>query len=172
MLEHSASPPHETSNETLVPPTIARRLYVSHFLSTWNSRLFEFGSVLFLAAIYPGTLMPVSIYALVRAAAAIVFSPAIGRIIDRADRLRVVRASIVGERLAIATSCALLLALQSRRDAFAPWAHHGIFAVVVLLAGVEKLCSIMNSVSVSRDWVRRSGVLSVLAALVLTLLMT
>jgi iron-regulated transporter 1 len=30
---------------------VARRLYVSHLLSTWNSGVFEFGSVLYLAAI-------------------------------------------------------------------------------------------------------------------------
>ncbi|KAJ3728187.1 hypothetical protein DFJ43DRAFT_1085170 [Lentinula guzmanii] len=38
-------------------------LYISHFLSTWNSRVFEFGAVLYLATIYPGTLLPMSIYA-------------------------------------------------------------------------------------------------------------
>ncbi|OAA54360.1 glycosyl transferase, family 2 [Niveomyces insectorum RCEF 264] len=36
----------------------SEHLYASHFLS---SRLFEFGSVLFLAAIYPDTLMPVAV---------------------------------------------------------------------------------------------------------------
>ena len=39
----------------------ARRLYVSHTLSTWNSRVFEFGSVLYLASIFPGTLMPLAV---------------------------------------------------------------------------------------------------------------
>merc|ERR1712093_654137 len=48
--------------EHSVPKSIARRLYLSHFLSTWNSRVFEFGAVLYLATIYPGTLLPMSIY--------------------------------------------------------------------------------------------------------------
>jgi hypothetical protein len=69
-------------------------LYCSHFLSTWNSRSFEFGAVLFLASIFPGTLLPLSIYALVRAAAAIVLSPAVGGYIDQGNRLRVIRTSI------------------------------------------------------------------------------
>ncbi|KAK7417832.1 hypothetical protein QQX98_004306 [Neonectria punicea] len=76
------------------------RLCVSHFLSAWNSRLFEFGSVLFLTAIYPGTLMPVSVYALVRAAAAIALSPALGLWIDGADRLVVVVELTEGDNLA------------------------------------------------------------------------
>lgn len=72
----------------------SRRLYASHFLSTWNSRVFEFGSVLYLAALFPGTLLPLSIYALARGVAAILFAPAVGHFVDRADRLRVVRLSI------------------------------------------------------------------------------
>ena len=69
-------------------------LYVSHFLSTWNVRGFEFGAVLFLATIFPGTLLPMSVYAFIRAASAIVFSPMVGRYIDRENRLQVVRTSI------------------------------------------------------------------------------
>lgn len=78
--------------------TITRRLYISHFLSTWNSRSFEFGAVLFLASIFPRTLLPLSIYALVRSASAILCGPIIGRTIDRRRRLPVVRFSI-GELL-------------------------------------------------------------------------
>lgn len=82
------------SPQTAVSSAITRRLYISHFLSTWNSRLFEFGAVLFIAEIYPGTLLPVSIYAVVRSASAIVFSPRVGRYIDVHNRLKVVRTSI------------------------------------------------------------------------------
>ncbi|KAM0332310.1 hypothetical protein ACHAQA_002586 [Verticillium albo-atrum] len=71
------------------------RLYLSHFLSTWNSRVFEFGAVLYLAKCFPGTLMPMSIYAFVRGLAAIMFAPAVGQYIDVSNRLRVVRISIM-----------------------------------------------------------------------------
>jgi iron-regulated transporter 1 len=73
---------------------IRLRLYTSHALSTWNSRLFEFGAFLFLAKIYPLTLLPASVYALARAAAAALISPSLGSYIDTADRLRAVRLSI------------------------------------------------------------------------------
>src|SRR5438876_1033420 len=74
--------------------SITRRLYISHFLSTWNSRVFEFGAMLFIANIFPGTLMPASVYALVRAASAICIAPVVGRYIDGRNRLDVVRISI------------------------------------------------------------------------------
>ncbi|KAF5007251.1 hypothetical protein FDECE_6404 [Fusarium decemcellulare] len=72
----------------------ARRLYVSHALSTWNSRVFEFGSVLYLASIFPGTLLPLSVYAMARGIAAIALTSWVGQYIDREDRLKTVRLSI------------------------------------------------------------------------------
>lgn len=77
-----------------IPPSVTRRLYISHFLSTWNARSFEFGAVLFLAAIFPGTLLQLSIYAIIRSASAIVLAPLVGHIIDTCDRLQTVRMSI------------------------------------------------------------------------------
>ena len=77
-----------------VTATITRRLYVSHLLSTFNSRLFEFGAVLYLARIFPGTLLPLSIYAVSRGLAAVLCAPTIGRYIDNEARLHVVRLSI------------------------------------------------------------------------------
>jgi hypothetical protein len=73
---------------------ISRRLFISHFLSTWNSRFFEFGAVLFLVTIFPDSLMPPSVYALARAAAAIFLAPSVGRYVDSGDRIHVVRVSI------------------------------------------------------------------------------
>jgi iron-regulated transporter 1 len=97
---------HDTADEenasqastSSVSTHISRRLYVSHFLSTWNSRVFEFGAVLYLATIFPGTLLPMSVYALVRGISAIVFAPSVGKYIDSENRLKVVRVSI-GELL-------------------------------------------------------------------------
>lgn len=77
-----------------IPKAVTRRLYISHFFSTWNSRAFQFGAVLFLASIFPTTLLPLSIYALVCSSSAIIFAPLIGRTIDRRSRLPVVRFSI------------------------------------------------------------------------------
>lgn len=79
--------PHQTSSTRQL-------LYISHILSTWNSRLFEFGAFLFLASLYPATLLPASIYALTRAAAGALLSPWVGAYIDSHDRLAVVRLSI------------------------------------------------------------------------------
>ncbi|KUI63324.1 Solute carrier family 40 member 1 [Cytospora mali] len=136
-----------------VPTSLALRLYLSHFLSAWNSRVFEFGAALFLASIFPGTLLPVSIYSLVRNAGYIIFAQPVGTWIEKGNRLTVIRASIVGQRVPVAATCALLLVLLLKREALGSGKDHGVFAVVVFLAVLEKLCSTMNTISVERDWV-------------------
>lgn len=86
--------PSQGSDEGPISTGVTTRLYISHFLSTWNSRVFEFGAVLYLATIFPGTLLPMSVYAIIRAIAAIALSPTIGHHVDTGNRLQVVRASI------------------------------------------------------------------------------
>ncbi|KAJ4858403.1 ferroportin1 (FPN1) domain-containing protein [Trichoderma breve] len=135
-----------------VSASVARRLYVSHFLSTWNSRLFEFGAVLYLAAVFPGTLLPMSLYALVRGLSAIVFAPAVGWYIDTGNRLQVVRVSIVFQRIVVAASCAVFYVLAADIPLTSS-IRAGLLAIVTFFACVEKLCSILNLVSVEKDWV-------------------
>lgn len=152
-VEQSQDEP-EQSLPPSIPSHLASRLYTSHFLSTWNSRLFEFGSVLFLAAIYPQTLLPMSVYALVRSGAAIIFARVLGTWIDRGERLSTVQISIIGQRLAVAASCAIFWVLQQGHDTInGGKMRDGLFAVTVVLACVEKLCSVLNLVSIERDWV-------------------
>ncbi|KAH7310464.1 Ferroporti-1 [Stachybotrys elegans] len=151
------SPPpagHDTAiivNHRLAP-SLARRVYVSHFLSTWNSRVFEFGAVLFLASIFPGTLLPMSIYASVRSLSTLVFASFIGRYIDTGNRLSVARTSIIYQRLATVVSCVLFY-LLSVKQSFRTGIKEAVLAILILIACVEKLCSIMNLVAIEKDWV-------------------
>ncbi|ESU11014.1 hypothetical protein FGSG_05096 [Fusarium graminearum PH-1] len=126
----------------------ARRLYVSHTLSTWNSRVFEFGSVLYLASIFPGTLMPLAVYSMIRGAAAIALSSWVGSYIDRNDRLK----TVVSQRLVVTVSCAIFLVLIKVRT-MPHEVRVGLLAVSIIMACIEKLAAIMNFVSVERDWV-------------------
>ncbi|KAL1874775.1 hypothetical protein VTK73DRAFT_194 [Phialemonium thermophilum] len=134
-----------------VTGAVALRLYTSHFLSTWNSRLFEAAVVYFLASVFPDNLLPVSIYAVVRNVAAIALTVPIGTWIDRGNRLTVVRISILGQRISVAASCGLFWAMLQASN-LGGFAIYGLFASTVVLACIEKLCAGMNMVSVERDW--------------------
>lgn len=127
------------------------RLYLSHTLSTWNARTFEFGAVIFLATVFPGTLFYASCYALFRSAAAAVLSSWIGARVDRTARLVTVRQSIIWQRLSVATSCLLLAMLvQKNQNKFVTLS---LFAASVGLACLEKLAFIANTISIERDCV-------------------
>lgn len=160
------------------PKQVLTRLYISHWLSTWNSRMFEFGAVLFLASIFPGTLLYASVYALVRSLAAVVLSSWLGSVADRASRLKLIRQSIgmllystsrsmaflvrkfankraaVWQRVPVAASCGCFLLLTGGAETPSTVMSHGLFVGVVLLACVEKLAAVVNAVAVERDWVR------------------
>ncbi|KAH9863800.1 hypothetical protein J1614_009732 [Plenodomus biglobosus] len=145
---------YRTDQQTLANSTrpLVWRLYVSHTLSTWNARTFEFGAVIFLAAIFPGTLFFASCYALFRSAAAALLGSWIGNQVDRKNRLYVVRQSIVWQRLSVAISCSILV-LMLRIGAEKSYLMYVLFTISVVLACFEKLAFVANTVAVERDWI-------------------
>lgn len=90
----SQDEPYDPNDPSYPFNRIARRLYLSHALSTWNSRMFEFGAVLFLAGNFPGTLFYASFYALIRALCAAILSSWVGGQMDKSHRLKAIRQSI------------------------------------------------------------------------------
>ena len=142
------------------PRPLLYKLYTSHILSTWNARTFEFGAVIFLAKIFPGTLFFASCYALFRSLAAALLGSWIGGQVDARDRLYVVRQSILWQRLSVAASCAVLVAMLGlgggggqEKKKNVSGISYGLFAVCAVLACVEKLAFVANTVSVERDWI-------------------
>ena len=131
-------------------PRVQLWLFCSHLLSAWNSRVFEFGAVLFLADIFPDTLRPVSIYTLIRAISAICFSPVVGGYIDRKNRLSLVRESIIAQRISVVLSCLLFASMATTKPTNL---RIGLLSVLCILACVEKVYSVMNLIAVERDWV-------------------
>jgi iron-regulated transporter 1 len=128
------------------------RLNTSHTLSTWNSRTFEFGAVIFLAAIFPGTLFYASCYALFRSLSAGLLGSWVGSLVDRHNRLEVVRSSIVWQRLSVASSCVVLVAML-QTQAIGGFITYGLFVISIILACIEKLAYVANTVAVERDWI-------------------
>ena len=153
-----ASPPVYPARSTPSPTRrsprhLLTKLYTSHVLSTWNARTFEFGAVIFLAKIFPGTLFFASCYALFRSLAAAVLGSWIGGLVDRKDRLWVVRQSIVWQRVSVAGSCAILVAMLGGEEKDIGMVTYGLFFISVVLACIEKLAFVANTVSVERDWI-------------------
>jgi len=150
LIEHDWRP-QELPRPTVTAKRVLWKLYLSHTLSAWNARASEFGAVIFLATIFPGTLFYTSLYALCRSAAAAILSSWIGRLVDRTNRLNMIRHTILWQRCSVAVSCLLLLVLsQPSKNLVVTYA---CFAASAGLACVEKMAFIGNTVSVERDWV-------------------
>ena len=153
---HNPPEPAQDHVPSLGAPTHATKsvlwkLYLSHTLSTWNARTFEFSAVIFLARIFPSTLFYASCYALFRSLAAFLLSSTVGKHVDSRGRLQVVRHTIVWQRISVAASCGILLILL--RSTVNGWITTALFTACVVLAGVEKLAFVGNTVAVERDWV-------------------
>ena len=125
--------------------------YTSHFLFTWNDRVWEFASVILLVAAFPSTLLPSSVLGLTSTAAAIVFSPAVGRWFDNTARLKSVRYAIFAQRVAVGAGCICLWVLVAQY--LETRVKDGLFAAVVLLGCVTKLAFVGKTVGIERDWV-------------------
>lgn len=143
--------PFESADEHTASNHTVHWLFISHTLSTFNSRTFEFGAVLYLASIFPGTLLPVSVYVIFRNCCAIISAAAVGRWIDGGERLKVVRTSIVGGRLVVATSCVIFWVLD-KDSRMSRVLAYGLFSLLIALACAEKVLGTVNMVAVERDW--------------------
>ena len=63
---------------------------------------------------------------------------------------------LVLQRIAVALSCVVLWLLAAPRAELALTLEYALFTFACALAGVEKLASMMNTIAVEKDWVRRS----------------
>jgi solute carrier family 40 (iron-regulated transporter), member 1 len=149
-LEPNEAPAAPPPKDTLSPAFF----YTSHFLFTWNDRVWEFASVIFLIAAYPQTLIPSSIFGLVTTASAILFGPTVGRWFDAHERLMSVRVAILVQRITVAVGC-ILLWLMIWED-FGRGLKSGLFAIANVLGCFAKLAFVGKTASIERDWVRKS----------------
>jgi iron-regulated transporter 1 len=126
------------------------RFYTSHFLFTWNDRVWEFASVILTISAYPQTLLPSSLFGLVTTASAIIFGPAIGRWLDSTARLQSVRSAIFSQRISVSAGSiclwAMIITLTTREK-------DGLFALVILFGCLAKLAFVGKTACIERDWV-------------------
>lgn len=95
-------PEPDAPNPTNLPPLDRKALWsllLQHLSSTWQSRSFEFGSFLFLATLFPNSLLPASIFTFFTTASAIAGSGFIGNLVDDIPRLQFVRRCILVQKL-------------------------------------------------------------------------
>ncbi|OIW33868.1 hypothetical protein CONLIGDRAFT_565360, partial [Coniochaeta ligniaria NRRL 30616] len=145
------------------------RLYISHFLSTWNMRSYEFTVILLFAAAYPDSLLPTSIRGVLTNGVTLLLSPAIGSWVDKnASRFHTMKITIVVQRACIVAGCLLwmLLFLTPRSHAvddsrpkqvllkLGNYLSKDVIIGILMLFGIfERMCAVGNNLVMERDWV-------------------
>ncbi|KAH8148556.1 uncharacterized protein LAJ45_07267 [Morchella importuna] len=180
--DSSTNDTHETDtheNEVVLTKRQSWSLYLSHFLSTWNARGYEFAAIIFTASAYPETLMASSIRGIITTIATLALSASVGRWCDtHPSRLQTLRITIFLQRTCVVLAClgwffivgeeflggglfSVMPVPASRKGGQAGildgnWlAKAAIMAVVMTLGIGERLSAVGNMIVMERDWVPR-----------------
>ncbi|KAL4222198.1 hypothetical protein ACF0H5_018235 [Mactra antiquata] len=138
--------------------TVCIYVYISHFLSAWGDRMWQFGVGLFLVIIAPESLLLTAIYGFVMGAAILLFGPMVGDWVDRTARLSAARISLVIQNLSIAV-CAVVIyvVIYFKTEIEEQWEDKWLlnicFGIIILVAVIAQLASTGNTIAVEKDWI-------------------
>ncbi|WAQ95006.1 S40A1-like protein [Mya arenaria] len=114
-------------------------VYISHFLSAWGDRMWQFGVGLFLVIIAPDSLLLTAIYGFAMGAAILLLGPIVGDWVDKTSRLSAARISLVIQNLSI-TLCAVVVyfVIVYKEEIETEWPDRGLetlcYAVIIFIA--------------------------------------
>ena len=148
-----SQPLHATSKgDGELTPKHAFYLYLSHFLSMWNSRVYEFAAIIFIQHAFPGNLLATSINGIADTVCVLLFSSALGRWVDGApSRLHTLLTTIVVNRVAVLVCCSMwfLVLTSSENASYKKY----VFAIILGIGMVERSSRSANILSMERDWI-------------------
>ncbi|KAF9124733.1 hypothetical protein BGW39_007938 [Mortierella sp. 14UC] len=130
------------------------KLYLSHMLTSWVDRSFEFASYLLISRVYTASLLQSSIYGLTTTLSALLLSNQIGNWINILSRLNTYRFTLLTQKLSIIFSTVLFyyLANNNNDDSSQQHSSNALYAVIILLGCTLKLAFIGNSIAIEKDW--------------------
>jgi iron-regulated transporter 1 len=144
-----------------------QKLYLSHALTSWTDRSFEFASYLLISRLYTSSLLQSSVYGLTTTLAALVLSNQIGNWINILSRLNTFRVTLVMQKISIVVSTVLfhylLLPSQHNHSDNSDNSNGDsslqksttsalLYAVIIVLGCTLKLSFIGNSIAIEKDW--------------------
>ncbi|KAF9372682.1 hypothetical protein CPB97_001083 [Podila verticillata] len=124
-----------------------RKLYLSHFLTSWVDRSFEFASYLLISKVYTNSLLQASVYGLTTTLAALLLSNRIGNWINILSRLNTYRITLLAQKSSIIISTVLFHFLDNSKNG-----HEVLYAFIIILGCTLKVSFIGNSIAIEKDW--------------------
>ncbi|KAG0328322.1 hypothetical protein BGZ99_005675 [Dissophora globulifera] len=132
---------------------VDRKLYLSHLLTSWVDRSFEFASYLLISRVYTTSLLQASIYGLSTTLIALVLSPRIGNWINILSRLQTYRVTLFMQKGSILISTVLFHFLNHRSALAGGGTQNNVsYAFIIVFGCTLKLAFIGNSIAIEKDW--------------------
>jgi len=134
------------------------RVYLSHALSAWGDSMWLFAIPIFLMELSPGSLRLTATYGLVVAASIIVLGEIIGRWIDKTQRLKASRSSLILQNVAVIGSAVFVgVEFWSREEDGTLFGHRAVtdafHVLIIIFANIASLGSIAAKICIEKDWV-------------------
>ena len=124
-------------------------LSIQHLSASWSVRTLEYAIYLALIEAFPRSLLPAAIYGFATSATGVLLSNWMGSLVDKHHQLRLVQASIVGQKLTAIGLALLVIGLLQVKDARS---RDGLLAAIATCGSLNKLVTILNTVAVEREW--------------------
>ncbi|KAG0305886.1 hypothetical protein BGZ98_003363 [Dissophora globulifera] len=131
---------------------VDRKLYLSHLLTSWVDRSFEFASYLLISRVYTTSLLQASIYGLSTTLIALVLSPHIGNWINILSRLQTYRVTLFVQKGSILISTVLFHVLNHHSASAGGGTQNVSYAFIIVFGCTLKLAFIGNSIAIEKDW--------------------
>ncbi|KAK0114335.1 hypothetical protein ONS95_013827 [Cadophora gregata] len=148
----------EREGQYIIPRAVERkkwwRIYFLHFAFMWNTRTFEYVSIILVASAFPDDLTATSIRGIASTLSTILFASSVGSWIDKLpDRTRPLYISIMVNHTSIITIYLAWILWPTIIGDDSRSLKNGFFGLIVLLDVVQVLSATGNNLSISRDWI-------------------
>jgi len=139
-------------------PRIPWKLYLFVFFSYVGDRSWTFAIGLFMVQLSAREFEWPAIYGLVVSLVVVVFSPGLGRMVDRNQRWRAVRIALITQNVFVAL-CSLCVALTFyfrhilEMEGEYYWGHPIACSIIIFLGSIAQCGTVSTTLTVHKDWV-------------------
>ncbi|ODM98129.1 Solute carrier family 40 member 1 [Orchesella cincta] len=132
-------------------------IYLSHALSAWGDRMWDFAVGLYMVILFPDSLLLTAVLGFSISLAVTTFGGPLGTWIDKTKRITSATVSIIVQNAAVILgSTALALTFAFSDEIQQVWngsLQTLIYAFIIFVSVIAKLASVTSDIAIERDWI-------------------